>query len=168
MAKRREPDTPRDSAATRPVTWKAVPADDRPEVDLLQWIGWLLGGYLVVWGLVALARAGFDHFDLFDPIVSVGVFHATRLTGLIAIALGLIVWFGVAGAADDLGLRAVGAIVLVAGIVFLIEPDGFRQWLGTESVDGAHFAVIGAILVVFSLIPPFKVGRRPKDENTAG
>jgi hypothetical protein len=166
MAKRREPDTPRDATVqTRPISWKAVPADGRPEVDLLQWFGWIVGGYLVVWGLVGLARAGFDDFDLFDPIVAVGIFHATRLMALIAIVIGFVVWYGVAGAADDLGLRAVGAFVLVGGIVFLIEPGGFRQWLGTESTDGAHFAVIGALLVILSLIPPFKVGPRPKQEE---
>lgn len=162
MADRRDPS--RDTAQTRPMHWRAVPDDNRPEVDLLTWVGWIVGGYLIIFGLVALARAGFGDFDLFEPIVTVGAFHATRLMALILLLLGLIVWWGVVGAADPIGLRAIGAFMLVAGIVFTIEPGGFQQWLGTERGDGLHLATIGAILVIFSLIPPFKVGRKPTPE----
>ncbi len=161
MVDRREPNSPRTSATTRRTEWKAVPVDDRPLVDLLGWLGWLLGGEMIVVGLVALARAGFDDFDLFDPIASVGPYHLTRLFALITLALGIIVWAGTAGTPDDLGLRVLGALLLVTGIVWMIEPDGFHQWLGTEVADGVHYAVLGVSLIVFSLIPPFRVGRRP-------
>ena len=161
MAKRRDGSGADETTAIPRSEWKSAPVDDRPEVDLLAWVGWLIGGELIVVGLVALARAGFDSFALFEPIVAVGPFHATRLMALISIALGAITWAGTAGTADDMGLRVLGAIVLVAGIVWLIEPGGFRQWLGTQSVDGAHYAVIGTLLVVFSMIPPFRLGRPP-------
>ena len=161
MAQRRSPDSVRDTSRTRPMTWKAVPEDDRPEVDLLQWIGWLVGGELIVLGLVILSRLGFDDFELFPVATAVGPFHGTRLMGLIVIVLGLVVWFGTIGTADDLGLRVVGAIQLVVGIVWMIEPSGFGEWLAVERADGFHLAAIGAVLVIFSLIPPFRVGRRP-------
>ncbi len=141
----------------------APPADTRPIVDPVAWAGWLVGGELIVVGLVALARAGFDDFDLFEPVVAVGPFHLTRLFALITLALGAITWAGTAGDADDLGLRVLGAIMLVAGIVWMIEPGGFNRWLGTQSVDGTHYAIIGIVLIGFSLVPPFRVGRPPED-----
>jgi hypothetical protein len=133
------------------------------ELDLLPWIGWILGGYLVVWGLVALARAGFDGFGLFDPVVSVGVFHATRLMALFAILVGFFVWFGVLGSADAMTLRGMGAFLLVAGIVFMIEPEGFAQWLGTQTIDGFHWALLGLILIVFTVVPPLRTGHRIRE-----
>ena len=160
MATRRDRATT-DTATTRQMSWKAVPADDRPRVDLLGWVGWVVGGEMIVVALVALARAGFDGFDLFEPVATVGPFHLTRLFALITLVLGAIVWGGTAGTPDDLGLRVLGAIMLVAGIVWMIEPGGFRQWLGTESTDGLHYAVLGVVLIVFSLIPPFRLGRAP-------
>lgn len=162
MANRRGADD--ETTAMSRTEWRTVPVDDRPEVDLLAWVGWLVGGELIVVGLVALARAGFDSFALFEPIVAVGPFHATRLMALISIALGAVTWAGTAGTADDMGLRVLGAIMLVTGIVWLIEPGGFRQWLGTESVDGGHYTLIGILLVVFSMVPPFRLGP-PPDPN---
>lgn len=160
MANRRGGSEDRTTAMPR-TEWKTAPADDRPEVDLLAWLGWIIGGELIIVGLVALARAGFGGFDLFEPVVAVGPFHATRLMALISVALGAVTWAGTAGTADDMGLRVLGAIMLVTGIVWLIEPGGFRQWLGTESVDGVHYAGIGLLLVLFSMVPPFKVGSPP-------
>lgn len=141
--------------------WKAVPTDPRPTVDLLVWAGWPLGGELIIVGLVALARAGFGDANLFDPTVSVGPWHVTRLAALISIAFGLMIWYGVAGTADDIGLRVLGALMLVVGIVWIIEPGGFNPWLGTETADGIHYTGIGAILIGLSLIPPFHIGRKP-------
>lgn len=164
MADQRRDTTERQQPVrSRRTEWRAVPVDQRPVVDALGWVGWLLGGELIVVGLVALARAGFDDFALFEPIAAVGPYHLTRLFALITIVLGLVVWGGTAGKPDDLGLRVVGAVMLVAGIVWVIEPDGFRQWLGTERADGVHYAVVGIALIAFSLIPPFRVGRSPKD-----
>lgn len=140
------------------------PVDDRPVVDPVEWAGWLIGGELIVVGLVALARAGFDDFDLFEPVVAVGPFHLTRLFALITLALGAITWAGTAGDADDLGLRVLGAIMLVAGIVWMIEPGGFNRWLGTQSSDGTHYAVIGVLLIGFSMVPPFRIGRPPDEQ----
>lgn len=165
MVDRREANSPRASATARRTEWKAVPVDDRPLVDLLGWVGWLVGGEMIVVGLVALARAGFDDFDLFEPIVAVGPYHLTRVFALITLVLGAIVWAGTAGTPDDLGLRVLGALLLVTGIVWIIEPDGFNRWLGTEVADGVHYAVIGTILIVFSLIPPFRLGRAPTPDE---
>lgn len=150
--------------SVRRTEWKAIPVDNRPEVDLLSWVGWIIGGELAVVGLVALARAGFNGFDLFEPAVAVGPYTLTRLAALLSIALGLIVWYGAVGVADDLGLRVLGAIMLVVGIVFTIEPGGFAQWLGTGREDGLRFIGLGGALVLFSLIPPFKVGKAPRAE----
>lgn len=161
MVDRREANSPRASVTARRTEWKAVPVDERPQVDLLGWVGWLVGGEMIVVGLVALARAGFDDFHLFDPIAAVGPFHLTRLFALVTLVLGAIVWGGTAGTPDDLGLRVLGAVMLVSGIVWMIEPGGFRRWLGTEATDGVHYAVIGTVLIVFSLIPPFRAGRPP-------
>lgn len=163
MAERGSRDETRPITGTGRTEWRSVPADDRPTVDLLAWAGWLIGGELIVVALVALARAGFEDFRLFEPIVAVGPFHLTRLFALITLVVGLVVWVGVAGTPDDVGLRVLGAFMLVVGIVWIIEPGGFRQWLGTEVADGVHWAVVGAVLVALSIVQPFRVGRRPAE-----
>lgn len=163
MAERGSRDETRPITSTRRTEWRAVPADGRPSVDLLAWAGWIIGGELIVVALVALARAGFDDFRLFEPVVAVGPFQLTRLFALITLVVGGIIWAGVAGTPDDIGLRVLGAIMLVVGIVWIIEPGGFNRWLGTESSDGVHWAVLGAVLVGLSLVQPFRVGRRPAD-----
>ncbi len=141
--------------------WRAVPVDDRPRVDILAWAGWIIGGELIIVGLVGLARAGFADFDLFEPVVAVGPFHLTRLAALVSVAIGAIVWGGVAGTPDSVGLRVLGAFMLVVGIVFTIEPDAFHPWLGTNAADGVHWIVIGVILAGLSMVRPFRVGRPP-------
>ncbi len=167
MARRTRTTTSTTSSTTgRHTQWREVPVDNRPQVDLLSWAGWLIGGELIVVALVALARAGFDDIDLFDPVVAVGPLHATRLMAFIGLALGLVIWTGTAGAVDAMGLRVVGALMLVAGIVWIIEPNGFAEWLGTERADGVHHAVVGLVLVVLALVPPFRVGRRPSPADT--
>lgn len=161
MAERGSRDETRPITSTSRTEWRSVPVDDRPSIDLLAWAGWLIGGELIVVALVALARAGFNDFRLFEPVVSVGPFRLTRLFALITLVVGGIIWAGVAGTPDDLGLRVLGAIMLVVGIVWIIEPGGFTQWLGTESTDGVHWSIIGAVLVALSLVQPFRLGRPP-------
>lgn len=137
------------------------PKDTRPEIDLLKVVGWPMGGYFIVLGLVALARAGFDRFDLFEPTVQVGPFTATRLLALILLALGIVIWAGVVGSPDDLGLRVLGATMVVIGIVWVIEPGSFEQWLAIGRNGGIQQVVAGALLIITSLIQPFRVGRPP-------
>jgi hypothetical protein len=135
--------------------------DTRPEIDPLKVVGWPMGGYFIVLGLVALARAGFDNFDLFEPAVQVGPFHATRLLALILLALGIVIWAGVVGTPDDLGLRVLGATMVVIGIVWVIEPNSFEQWLAIGRNGGIQQVVAGGVLIVTSLVQPFRVGRKP-------
>lgn len=137
------------------------PKDTRPEIDLLKVVGWPMGGYFIVIGLVALARAGFDRFDLFEPAVQVGPFTATRLMALILLALGIVIWAGVVGTPDDLGLRVLGAVMVVIGIVWIIEPTSFEQWLAIGRNGGIQQVIAGALLIVTSLVQPFRVGRPP-------
>lgn len=51
--------------------------------DVLQIGAWTVGLYLIVAGLVAVARAGFDDLGLFESVVEVGDQTATPLYALL-------------------------------------------------------------------------------------
>lgn len=126
--------------------------------DPVAWVGWPVGGALIVWGLVALARLGFSSFELFagTEVAGLGV---SRLMALLAIAFGAMVWAAVAGPVNRFAVRVQGAIAIVAGLVFTIEPGAFAPYLATTSTVGATLAGLGVLLAGVSLAHPFTIER---------
>lgn len=155
-----------DMGATAPVGTTTPPPhvhvpDTRTRVDPLQWIGWPLGGAMVVWSLVALARAGFDGFAPYEAVEVAGL-STSRLLAVIVGILGLLIWGGIAGdRARDVEIRVIGAVAIVLGAVFLIEPAPFRPYLGIDSDFGGVALVVGLILGGLSMTHPFPIGRDP-------
>lgn len=134
--------------------------DLRSRVDPLKWVGWPLGGALVVWSLVALARTGFDDLDPY-VVTEVAGISTSRLLAAIVLVMGLLIWSGVAGSVPrDVEIRVIGASAIVLGLVLLIEPDPFRPYLGIDGDFGAVAVGVGVLLVGASLVHPFPIGRK--------
>lgn len=126
----------------------------RFRLDLLQVAAWLTGIYLLVSGLVALARAGFAEIRVFEPLVEVGGFSMTPLLAFIAIIVGLLLLAGGTGDVQEGALRFGGVVLGVVGTVWLIEPAAFAPYLGVTEANGMQHLVIGLILVGTSFVPP--------------
>lgn len=129
--------------------------------DALQVVAAVAAVYLLVLGIVAIARAGFFTEGATSPVVEVGAISATPILGLGLLVVGLVLLWAAGGVViDDVSIRVVSGIVLVLGIVLLIEPAAFRSVLGTDRGDGWHHALVGGTLMVVSFLPPFETPGR--------
>jgi hypothetical protein len=132
----------------------------RMRLDLLQIGAWLVGLYLIISALVAVARAGFDDLGLFEPVVEVGGQPATPLWALLWLIIGAFLLSAATGSVAEQRLRIAGVVFAVVGLVFLIEPDAFTEYLGVTADSGSRLLVIGALLIATSFVPPLSI-RRP-------
>jgi hypothetical protein len=129
-------------------------------LDALQLAAWGAGLYLVVCGIVGLARAGFDDLDLFRPVVEVAGLPLRPLLSLLLVLTGIVLLAAATGEVDERSLRIGGVVIAIVGAVWLIEPGAFEPYLGVERANGTAALVVGLILVAASFIPPLSV-RRP-------
>lgn len=128
-------------------------------INPTQIVAWVASVYLVVTGLVAIARAGFDQFALFDPIVSVGGLPHTPLLGIIELVLGLLLLYAGIVATDGPAVTFIGGLMFVFGLVWLIEPTAFEPYLGVTSDNGLMYAIVGVILLIGGLFKPLVFDR---------
>lgn len=128
-----------------------------PRFDPLQVVAVVAAVYLLVLGIVAIARGGFFTEGVTTPVVEVGAISATPVLGLGLTLVGLVLLWAAGGVEiDDVSIRVVSGLVLVLGIVLLIEPTAFRSVLGTDRGDGWHHLFVGGIVMVVSFLPPFE------------
>ncbi len=153
------PDTRKIRVATRS---EAVGDRSSPwmRLDALQLVAWAAGLILVIAGLIALARAGFDELTLIEPVVEVGGLPATPFFALLLVLTGTAILTLATGVVDDRSLRVTGVVLGVLGVVWIIEPGAFSPYLGIGSENGGAALLLGATLVLASFIPPLAV-RRP-------
>lgn len=132
----------------------------RPPWSPAQIVAFVAGLFLVVLGGVALARAGLNFGDLEANRVEVLGLGHTALTGLIELVLGLVLLGAAAMPGAERGTMVfVGVLLLGFGIIVAIEPSAFAEPLGTTSANGWFWAILGAILLVASMVAPIIYGR---------
>ena len=158
-----------DTGATRQVPRVRVdetrsPADGgrtspRMRLDALQVVAWVLGLYVLVAGLVALARAGFEDIGLVAPVVEVGGLPMTPLLALLQLVLGIALLGAATGLVRERGLRVGGVLLGVVGAVWLIEPAAFEPYLGVVRDTGAAWLGMGVALTGASFLPPLSIAR---------
>lgn len=135
-----------------------------PRLDLLQIATAVAAVYLLVIGIVGIARGGFFAEGFTEPVVSVGLISATPALAIALVVVGLLLlWATVGNEIDDLGIRVVAGFVLVLGIVLLIEPGAFQPALGNEPGDGWHHVVLGGVLGILTFVPPIPLRRGPAE-----
>ncbi len=131
----------------------------RMRFDLLQIAAWALGIGLVIAGLVAIARAGFENLEVFDPVVQVAGISATPLMAVLILALGVALLAAGTGSVDDQRLRISGVVLGVIGAVWMIEPGAFEPYLGIDADTGTATLALGIVLVAASFVPPLSISR---------
>ncbi len=108
----------------------------RMRFDVLQIAAWVVGLVLIVAGLVALARTGFEDLGPFEPVVEIGTESATPLFAAIWLVLGIVVVAAGTGVVAERRLRILGVLFAIVGLVLLVEPDGFTEYLGAGPDSG--------------------------------
>lgn len=131
----------------------------RMRIDLLQIVAWAIGLYLIVAGLVAVARAGFDDLGLFSPVVQVSGLPVTPLLAMIYLVVSAGLLIAATGEVAEQGLRITGVLFGIVGTVWLIEPNAFEPYLGVTAQNGLVVLVMGIALAIASFVPPLSVLR---------
>lgn len=112
----------------------------------------LLAIGMLLWGGVAMARAGFGD-DLRDPGVEVFGIAGNAISGMIVAGIGVLLLL--AAASYDRGPAVVISILTgIAALIVAIEPSAGDDALGTGSTLPALIAVGCAVVVVVALAFP--------------
>ena len=118
-----------------------------------------VGVVLVVFGIIAVTRAGIDSSLNRPPTEILGLTHSA-LIGLIEIGAGLLLVLSAA----DVSMRPlagiVGALLFVGGIIVAAGTNEMLERLGTERATGWFVMVMGAIALLGALMPSFVRSRR--------
>jgi hypothetical protein len=117
-------------------------------------IAGVVGLVLLVIGLIAIVRGGFDG-PMSQPVVQVLGFTHTTTLGLIEIVIGLALLLS-GSTRSRSGEMFFGAVLGIAAFVGAVQTDSFRKSLALES-SFAWLCVIAAVVVVLSamLLPRY-------------
>jgi hypothetical protein len=123
-----------------------------------QLIAGAVGVFLAVLGGVALARTGFG--ELTSPETTVLGFGHTPLLGMIEIGLGLVLMINAASAfASRSILIGFGALAAAFGLIVVIEPGAFQDWLGVTRDSGWLYLGLGGAAFLLGLVSPVRARR---------
>ncbi len=135
--------------ATQPVVGGRVRRVSSSHFEPDAIIAALVGLALLLLGLIAVVRAGFEG-GMADPVVEVLGFSHTTTLGLIEIALGVCLL--IAGVARSRsGATFFGAVLGIAGFVAAVQSESFEESLAIES-SLAWLAVIAGVVVVLAAL----------------
>lgn len=114
----------------------------------------LVGLVIMVVGLIAVVRGGFDG-PMSDPVVQVVGFTHTTVLGLIEIAIGLALLLSGATQSRS-GAVFFGSVLGIGGFVGAVQAKSFDESLALES-SMAWLAVLAAVVVVLTalMLPRF-------------
>jgi len=123
----------------------------------------VIGLALLVIGLIAMVRAGFDG-PMDDPVVKVIGFTHTATLGVIEAAIGLLLLICAATRSRG-GAIFFGLVLGVGGIVGAVQTDSFRRSLALQSGLAWIAVAAAAIVVLVSLLMPRVAMRSTRVES---
>jgi hypothetical protein len=127
-----------------------------------QIVGLAVGIGMVVLGVVAVVRTGFDTDHIYTPHALVWHLPHSPLLAVSEIAFGalLILASVVPGAARGL-MGLLGAIALAFGIVVLVstQTGDLNRWLAVTHRSGWFFVIAGGVVLLAALFSPVFVPR---------
>ena len=115
-------------------------------------IAGIAGLVLLVTGLIAIVRGGFDG-PMSLPVVQVLGFTHTTTLGLIEIAIGAALLLSAATRSRS-GEVFFGAVLGVAGFVGAVQTQSFKRTLALESSMAWLAVVIGVVVVLSAMLLP--------------
>ena len=115
-------------------------------------IAGIAGLVVLVTGLIAIVRGGFDG-PMSTPVVQVLGFTHTTTLGLIEVGLGLLLLLSAATRSRG-GEVFFGAVLGIAGFVGAVQTESFKKTLALESSMAWLAVAIGAVVVLAALMLP--------------
>ncbi|MEO7371517.1 MAG: hypothetical protein ABIZ69_11670 [Ilumatobacteraceae bacterium] len=115
-------------------------------------IAGIAGLVIMVVGLIAIVRGGFDG-PMSDPVVQVVGFTHTTLLGLIEIGIGGALLLSAATRSRS-GEVFFGAVLGIAGFVGAVQTTSFKKSLALESSMAWIAVFIGVVVVLAALMLP--------------
>ena len=112
----------------------------------------LIGLVMVVIGLIAIIRGGFDG-PMSEPVVRVLGFTYTTTLGLIEVGIGLCLLLSAAARSRSAEVFF-GAVLGIAGFVGAVQTDSFHKSLALESGMAWLAVVAGFVIVASALLLP--------------
>lgn len=127
----------------------------------------ILGIVFVVLGGIAIARTGVDFNRMTSEHVQVAGSTQTQLMGFLELIYGaLLLIVGSIPGAGRAGMSFLGIVGLVFGIIVIAQPSSFYHPLGIGSGYGVFLIVVGAVLMITSMVSPIYWGfSRRYDSN---
>jgi hypothetical protein len=122
----------------------------------------LVGMALLLMGLVAMTRAGFDG-SMREPVVEVVGFTHTATLGIIEAALGVCLLLCAATTTRS-GSVFFGVLLFVGAFVGAVQTESFRDSLALESGLAWLVAAAAILVVLASLLVPRMVTRTDRVE----
>jgi hypothetical protein len=122
-----------------------------------QFIHGACGLFLVIFGAVAVGRAGFDEIGTTTTDV-LGI-TVTAAIGAVAVIVGLLLMFAALSPAGRGFGGFLGVLLLVGGIVIAAGSDGLLSDLHTESSLGWIGIIVGALAMIGAFLPAHFVAR---------
>ena len=111
-----------------------------------------VGLVLVVFGIMAVVRTGVDS-SLNTPGTDImGLAHSTWI-GFAELGAGLLLLVGSADVTMRGVAGAIGALLVIAGVVVAAGTSQLLRDIGTERATGWFLAVMGGIALLGSMIP---------------
>jgi hypothetical protein len=136
--------------ATAPVAAVRTASTRRFALDAI--LTSIIGLVLLVVGLIAITRGGFDG-PMADPVVQVAGFNHTTTLGLIDIGLGACLLIsGVTRSRS--GALFFGSVLGIAGFVGAVQTESFKEDLALESSMAWLAVVAGLAIVLTTLLVP--------------
>jgi uncharacterized membrane protein HdeD (DUF308 family) len=120
-----------------------------------QLVALVFGVVFLVLGGVALARTGINFNDVTGTHVRVAGSTQTQLMAYIELGFGalLILAGAIPGAGRGL-MSFCGVLALVFGIIVMAQPSSFAHSLGIANGYGVFLVIIGAVLLITSIVAP--------------
>jgi hypothetical protein len=112
----------------------------------------LLAIAMLVWGGVAMARAGFDG-PMREPVVSVAGLSGNAISGLVVAAIGVVLLLA-AVTRDRGAILFVSIVAGIAALIAAIEPDMGDNVFGIDNDLPVLIAVGCAIVVLVATVLP--------------
>jgi uncharacterized membrane protein HdeD (DUF308 family) len=147
-----------------PATQTAYQSTSSVAVERQPWspaqlVSIILGIVFVVLGGIAIARTGVDFNRLTGQHVDVAGSSQTQLMGFIELVYGaLLLVVGSIPGAGRAGMSFLGILALVFGIIVVAQPSSFYHSLGVGSGYAIFLIVVGAVLMITSMVSPIYWG----------
>ena len=129
-----------------------------------QLVAIIVGIVFLVLGGIAVARTGVDFHQLTSNHVDVAGSTQTQLTAYLELVFGaLLLVVGSIPGAGRAGMTFLGVLALVFGIVVVAQPSSLRRSLGIGQGYAEFLIVVGAVLMVTSIVSPIYFGSSRRD-----